>query len=35
MVFEFCSEHATDFSIGGRGAWTTPPKLKPGLPETI
>jgi len=35
MVFEFCDEHATDFSIGGRGAWTTPPRLKPGVPEGI
>jgi hypothetical protein len=35
MVFEFCDEHATDFAISGRGAWTTPPKLKQGVPEGI
>jgi hypothetical protein len=32
LVFEFCEDHATEFTIGGRGAWTTPPKLKPGVP---
>lgn len=33
LVFEFCEEHASDFSINGRGAWTTPPHLKIGVPS--
>ena len=32
LVFEFCEEHAPGFTISGLGAWTTPPKLKLGVP---